>query len=962
MKKNLFQSQFGLKSFILRCSLVTLSMVGLNLHAQTISKGTVAPTQRLSFDKAWLFHKGQIPLSEIGGHSSSYNYCKAGAAIGAAGKNYDDSDWRIVDLPHDWAIEGKVDSTARLAHGYHPRGWGWYRKNFRLDLSDKGKHLEIQLDGIATHCTVWVNGIVVHRNWCGYTSMYIDITAIANYGDLLNNIAIQVDAEDIEGWWYEGAGIYRHTWLVKREPVHIVTDGVYANPVRNASCKWNIPVEVNVENIALDAKSVEVVSVLTDPQNRVVAKGQSTVEVAALNTTIAHFPIAIEKDPKLWSVENPTLYTVSTTVKVDGKIVDELSTRCGFRYFRFDPDSGFYMNDKHLKIKGVCNHIDHAGVGVAMPDALWGFRLRKIKEMGANAYRCSHNPPSKEFLNLCDSVGILVMDENRNFNASPEYLRQLEWMVRRDRNHPSIILWSVFNEEPMQGTEQGYEMVRRMSAEVKKLDTSRPVTAAMSDGFNSLKSVAYAVDVAGFNYQINEYDRFHKANPTIPLTSSEDASGVMVRDNYATNHSKHLLDAYDTQHPSWGATHRTAWKAIDTRPYLAGCFIWTGFDYHGEPSPYTWPTISSNFGILDLCGFPKTAFWLHQAQWIQDKDILHLVPYWNWPADSIGKPIKVMAFSNADKVKLVLNGKVIGEKQNDIYEMLSWEVPYQPGKLEAFGYKNGKQVSHFAVETTTQAVALQLVPDRNVLNNDGQDAMPITVRVVDAKGRPITVCNDMVEFEISGSGKNIGVGNGNPNSHELEKANQRSLFNGLAQVIVQSIEGGTSNIILTAKVKGLKSATISLGIHAVEPIQSVPVEDANARFMSLTKWSQSPESAERPDPLMKVADNDMNSWVTVSAGQLVSVGAGKYTVFRCGFTPYKIHQKNGGAVLFKNICGLAEVWLDDKKLAEKTNAEPANLRIELPLGTGKKMTLNVLIKNAQGTKVGFGGDVRVCGK
>jgi beta-galactosidase len=639
--------------------------------------------------------------------------------------------------------------------------------------------------------------------------------------------------------------------------------------------------------------------------------------------------------------------------------VDEITTHCGFRYFRFDPDSGFYLNGKHLKIKGVCNHIDHAGVGVAVPDAIWEFRLRKIKEMGANAYRCSHNPPSREFLDLCDSMGILVMAENRNFNASPEYLRQLEWMVRRDRNHPSIILWSVFNEEPMQGTEQGYEMVRRMSVEVKKLDTTRPVTAAMNGGFQSIKSVAHAVDVAGFNYQIYEYDRFHKANPTIPLTSSEDASGVMMRDNYVTNASKNLLDAYDTQSPPWGATHRNAWKEIDSRPYLAGCFIWTGFDYHGEPTPYAWPTVSSSFGIMDLCGFPKTAYWLHQAQWIQDKDILHVVPHWNWPTDSIGKPIKVMALSNADRVKLFLNGKLIGEKQNDKYEMVSWEVPYQPGKLVAIGYKNAKQVSTFKVETTGQAVSLELLPDRNMLKNEGQDAMPITVRALDAKGRPVTVCNEMIEFEVSGSVKIIGLGNGDPNSHESEKGNKRSLFNGLAQIIIQSVENGKAGVTLTAKAKGLKPASINIPLQVVEPIAAVIPEEMNKRVMNLNKWSLSPEFTERPNPLMKVADNDMNSWRPINTGQLSKVSVGKYVILRCSFTRYK-QQQTGGKIVFENIFGIAEIWLNDKKLAEKTKVESADLSIDLP-AESNKYSLNILIRNPQSSKLGLEGEVRVIG-
>ena len=374
-------------------------------------------------------------------------------------------------------------------------------------------------------------------------------------------------------------------------------------------------------------------------------------------------------------------------------------------------------------------------MGVAVPASMWDFKLRKLKELGANAYRCAHNPPSNEFLDACDRIGILVMDENRNFNSSPEYMRQLQWMVRRDRNHPSVFLWSVFNEEPIQGTENGYEMVRRMSKEVKRLDLTRPVTAAMNGGQFEPTNVSQAVDVVGFNYSTDKYDLFHKENPTLKMISSEDVSGLMIRDIFLTDEKKHLIDSYDTQKPGWGNTHREGWEMIDKRSFLAGCFVWTGFDYRGEPTPYSWPTVSSNFGIMDQCGFPKTAYYLHQAQWLENKNILHLVPHWNWPADSIGKPIKVMALSNADSVKLMLNGKIISGKKVDKYEMNTWMVPYKPGKLEAVGYKNRKIVSHFKVETTGKPVRLQLTSDRNVILGDGRDAIPVTVEALDSKGR-----------------------------------------------------------------------------------------------------------------------------------------------------------------------------------------------------------------------------------
>lgn len=585
----------------------------------------------LCFDKGWSFHLGDIPFPVVRGHSASYRNAKAGHAGGAAAPGYDDSSWRVLDLPHDWAIEGRVDPEANLSQGYYKRGIGWYRRKFKLLPEDKGKHIELQFDGIATHATVWVNGTLLHRNWCGYTSMYIDVTPYVTYGDRVNTVVVRVDADAQEGWWYEGAGIYRHAWLVKRSPLHVQTDGVFAHPVCRPDGRWELPVEVTLYNSGKQSADAEVEVALLSPEGKVVKEGTAHAALAPLREGVAKLTLPVE-NPALWSPETPILYKVRTSVKQNGCTTDEVVTRCGFRTIRFDKDTGFWLNGKNIKIKGVCNHQDHAGVGVAVPDALWEFRLRKLKEMGVNAYRSAHNPAAKEFMAACDSMGIMVLDENRLFNTSPEYVRQLEWLVRRDRNCPSVILWSVFNEEPMQGTENGYEMVRRMSDVVKRLDTTRPVTAAMNGGFFSEYNVSQAVDVGGFNYQIKSYDRFHALNPDLPLTSSEDGSAFMVRGEYVTDRSRNLMDSYDTQCANWGATHRDAWKAVAERPWMAGCFYWTGFDYHGEPTPFQWPSVSSFFGIMDLCGFPKMAYYLHQAQWIEDKPILELVPHWNWPA------------------------------------------------------------------------------------------------------------------------------------------------------------------------------------------------------------------------------------------------------------------------------------------------------------------------------------------
>jgi beta-galactosidase len=643
--------------------------------AQTVNPvPPAALRERLSLDRGWLFHLGDIPFPEIKGQGPSYENAKAGRAWGAAAPEYDDSAWRMLDLPHDWAVEGPFDPDANLSQGYRRRGVGWYRRYFQLADSDQGRHLELQFDGVSTHCIVWVNGMLAHRNWSGYNSFSIDITPFAKFGDDVNAIAVRVDANPSEGWWYEGAGIYRHTWLVKRHPVHVVTDGVYANPVRASDGSWTVPAEVTLANCGDTAANVDVEAALVDVSGKSLTTVSTKVVAKPSNHALAQLTIPVES-PRLWSLEEPTTYEVQTIVRHNGQAVDEVATRCGFRTIRFDPEHGFFLNDRSLKLKGVCNHQDHAGVGVAVPDSLWEFRVRRLKEMGANAYRCGHHPPAAEFLDACDRLGLLVIDENRNFNTASEYMHHLEWMVRRDRNHPSVILWSLFNEEPMQGTAQGVEMSRRMSLAVKDLDATRPVTAAQSNALFSHVNASQVVDVVGFNYQHGEYDIFHAANPNKPIVSTEDTSAVMTRGEYLTDKANAILGSYDTEFQPWGATHREAWKNIAQRRFLAGGFVWTGFDYRGEPQPLQWPATSSSFGCLDLCGFPKSAYFMRQALWIESRPILHLIPHWNWPGRE-NEPVKVMALTNADAVALSLNGKLLGEKMVDEFEMATWLLPY----------------------------------------------------------------------------------------------------------------------------------------------------------------------------------------------------------------------------------------------------------------------------------------------
>lgn len=909
--------------------------------------------ERLSLNRGWRFHLGDIPFPVIRGHPDSYSNAKAGRALGAAAPEHDDTAWRTLDLPHDWGVEGPFDPTENLSQGYRQRGYAWYRRHFPLSPQDRGRHLELQFDGIATHCTVWINGTVAHRNWCGYTSFSIDITPLARFGDDPNHIAIRVDANAMEGWWYEGAGIYRHTWLVKRDRIHIVTDGVSANPVHGAGNHWHVPVEVTVGNSGAKNETFGIECQLLTPNSVRVAQSHTEISVQALGENSGRLRLDAY-GPRLWTTHDPALYTMETTIRHEGRVVDQVCTPCGFRTLRFDANEGFFLNGQRLQLKGVCCHQDHAGVGVAVPDALWEFRLRKLKEMGVNAYRCSHNPPSAEFLDLCDRMGILVMNENRHFNCTPEYLRQLEWLVRRDRNHPCVFLWSVFNEEPMQGTEVGYEMVRRMVATVKKLDTTRPVTAAMNGGLFAPVNVAQAVDVVGFNYQIESYDRFHAANPGMALTSSEDTSAYMTRGEFKTDRARNVLGSDDSEFAPWGASHRGSWRAIAERPYLAGGFVWTGFDYRGEPTPLHWPSTVSFFGCMDLCGFPKTAFYIHQAHWEETTPVLHLTPHWNWKGRE-GEIIEMTACTNAETVALFLNGEPLGEKQIDRFDFASWKIPYVPGRLIAVGKRSGLEIVRTSLETTSEAVALRLTPDRSAMLGDGWDAQPITVSAVDAQGRPVPTSNARLSFKIAGPGTILGHGNGDPNSHELEKGSVRSLFNGLAQVILQSLEGKSGTLSLEVESPGLVPAQLEIIVKASSARPSVPIAEPK---LVLERWRISPGTTLRPDPNQEVADNDMNTWAGILPGDLQTFAGHRWAIYRVHFLPFQAVQAAGGMLTFRAIAGKAEVWLDGTLLGTKAEFEVGPMAIRIPARRGER-TLSVLIEAEPGGSAGLGGAVTV---
>jgi beta-galactosidase len=737
------------------------------LIANALRAAESAPRERLLLDAGWRFHLG----NEWG---LAQNLAKAGTGYGPASAGFGDAGWRRVDLPHDWAVELPFDPKGDTAHGSKALGEafpqnsvGWYRRTFELPATDAGRRLWLEFDGAYRDCTVFVNGWFVGHHESGYTGACYDITDVANCGGK-NLVAVKVDATQTEGWFYEGAGLYRHVWLVKTAPLAVAPDGVFVY----SQFKDNLPVgpaEIHLEARLTNAQNAPADAAVTweidGPDGKVLGTASQTGRIAAAATGEVEQITRIAV-PELWSPETPKLYRLVTTVASGGRTVDRVKTEFGIRTVAFDANRGFLLNGKPYLLKGTCNHQDHAGVGAALPDQLQYFRIAKLKEMGGNAYRTSHNSPTPELLEACDRLGMLVMDENRLVGSDALHLKWFEEQVRRDRNHPSVAIWSLGNEEfTVQGIPSGARVATTMQELVKRLDPTRPVTcnAAVGNEFTGINTV---IEVRGWSYHIGKdnMDAYHAAHPQQPNVGSEQGSTVGTRGIYADDRERGYVSAYDDHGQTWSNTAEEWMGFFDPRPWLSGGFVWTGFDYRGEPTPYGWPCINSHFGIYDTCGFPKDNYWYYQSWWV-NRPVLHLLPHWNWPGKE-GSEIDVRALSNCEEVELFLNGRSLGRQTLKRTETLKWKVPYAPGTLSARGFKGGQPVAETKVETTGAPAAVLLTPDRATIDANGEDVSVITVAVADAAGRVVPVAGNAVKFELEGPGRIIGVGNGDPSCHE----------------------------------------------------------------------------------------------------------------------------------------------------------------------------------------------------
>ncbi len=802
-----------------------LAIVALMLCAMlSVNAQNVRETIRL--DEGWKFSLGNAadPAKDFGCGTEYFNYLTKANSIhneGPYSVKFNDSTWQEVRIPHDWVTTLPYAQKASHSHGYKTVGYqypetsvGWYRKVITIPESDLGKHIALQFDGIFRNARVWFNGFYMGTEPSGYATQVYDVTEYVNYGGE-NLVCVRADATLEEGWFYEGAGIYRDAWLIKSAAVSVAPFGtfVYAD-LKSPYTSATIHVDTEVNNHSLEPQSCTVEHRLLDAQGNEVGRTNTvSLDLKGKQTSGCKQMLTLDR-PHLWSIGDPYLYQVETTVKVNGLVTDVYMTTTGIRDVEFDADRGFLLNGKEVELKGVNMHQDHAGVGAAIPEALMEWRIKQLKKLGCNAYRASHNPMTPAQLDICDREGILVIDENRLSGINTEHLRLLENMIKRDRNHPSIVLWSDGNEEwGLENTVQGTRVAAAMREYTRLLDPTRHSTIANAGGSELIKGL----DVVGFNYIAqNDVDNRKKANPTWKIVGTEETTGCGTRGVYfdSPDQPGHMVSINRGTQPGVENVIERGWKFYDERPWAAGLFYWTGFDYRGEPNPLSYPAHDSEFGILDYCGFPKDEASYLKAWWTSEP-VLHIFPHWNLQGHE-GEEVEIWAYSNCDEVELTVNGKQLGRQAMPKNGHLKWKAVYQPGRIVATGYKNGKRILKQTVETTNPAAKIVLTTDRGLITADGRDVAIVTVEIQDDKGRIVPDACPMLTCSLRGDGRILGVGNGDPaylgpdHPNELDcHTFQIPAFNGLAQILIQS--GHTPAALqLNCSSNGLKSGNLTI--------------------------------------------------------------------------------------------------------------------------------------------------------
>lgn len=796
--------------------------IAVLIGIQACKTSTVQPRTIANFCSDWKFNLGDT--------------------ANAQDTAFDDSKWRTLNLPHDWSVEGEFSEKAPSGNGGGalPGGIGWYRKTFTIAATDTNKLVFIDFDGVYKNGEVWINDKYLGIRPYGYSSFRYNITPYVKFGNVKNVVAVKVDnSKQPNSRWYSGSGIYRNVWLVTTSKVFVDHWGTYVTTPNVSEKEGKVLIKTKIRNQNAAGKAITLNTIIYNAEGKEVAK-VSTDGTVPKDSVIELTQETTVTSPTLWSLENPYLYRLKTEVITDGNVSDAYETPFGIRYFEFSVNKGFSLNGKHVKINGVCDHHDLGCLGAAVNKRGLERQLEILKEMGCNGIRTSHNPPAPELLDLCDKMGFLVLDEafdmwkiqktqfDYHLDWKAWHKRDLTDLIVRDRNHPSIVMWSIGNEviEQWNPKDGGDTIARELAAIVKSLDSTRPVTAACNNfKIDNPLFTSGALDLNGFNYAQKGYVNFPKEFPGKKFLATETVSGLATRGEYdmpsdsvrrwpiswdkvfTTGNADFTCSAYDNCSAYWGSTQEETWKIMKKYDFLSGQFIWTGFDYIGEPTPYPWPAKSSYFGIIDLAGFPKDVYYMYQSEWT-NKTVLHLFPHWNWEK---GKKVDVLAYyNNADEVELFLNGKSQGIKKkagDDLH--VSWRVTYEPGTLKAVSRRNGKEIMTKEIKTAGKPAKLILTADRNTIAADASDLSFVTVKVVDAEGNIVPKADNLVKFELMGGAKIVGVDNGNPISHEPFKANYRKAFNGLCLAVVQSdVKAG--KVTLTATSDGLEKASVEI--------------------------------------------------------------------------------------------------------------------------------------------------------
>ena len=793
----------------------------------TITLSAQSQRETIRLDKGWKFAFGHAadPQKDFGCGTEYFNYLTKANSIhneGPYSRKFNDSSWQEVQIPHDWVPTLPYAREASHSHGYKTVGWkypatsvGWYRKVFTISEEDFGKHLQLRFDGIFRNAQVWFNGFYMGTEPSGYVTQIYDITPYINYGGD-NLICVRADASLEEGWFYEGAGIYRDVWLEKSAQVSVAPFGTFVHAQLQAPfTEALLTIETEIHNSGLTAQQCEISQRLLDAVGHEIARtSAASLSLKAKQTSATKQTLTVSQ-PRLWSPADPYLYQVETTVSQNGKVVDVYLTTTGIRSIAFDAQRGFHLNGEPLKLKGVNLHQDHAGVGAAIPDALQAWRIRQLKQFGCNAYRASHNPMTPALLDICDREGILVIDENRLMGINEEHLRLLERMIKRDRNHPSIILWSDGNEEwGLENTIQGTRLAEAMREYTKLFDPTRPSTVANAGGTELIKGL----DVVGFNYIVqNDVDNRKKAHPDWKIVGTEETTGCGTRGWYfnSPDYPGRMVSMNrDTTHHHVENVIERGWQFYADRPWGAGLFYWTGFDYRGEANPLVFPAHDSEFGILDYCGFWKDEAWYLKSWWTNEPT-LHIFPHWNLQGHE-GETIELWAYSNCDEVELIVNGQKLGRQTMPKNGHLKWNATYKPGRVVAYGYKNGKRILTETIETTKPAAKTVLKADRSQISADGRDLAVITIEVQDQKGRIVPDACPVLTFTLTGNGRILGAGNGDPSYPGLDHPDAMDChqfttpaFNGLAQLLIQSTDDA-GTLQLTCTSEGLSTSTLQL--------------------------------------------------------------------------------------------------------------------------------------------------------